>query len=288
MLQGLIRERRTTVVAARLGLSQSAISHALTRLRVLFGDPLFVRRPHGLEPTRHALELAPRVDALLASAEEALGLAGAFDPHTSTRGFRLASSDFLATLIAPSLLAAFAREAPGARFAFSLALGDEALRHLRLDEIDLALGRFPRRAPRVQLTPLMGDDYVLVMRKGHAASRTALSPDRFAGLDFVAVSVGGDFRTFTERDFAERGIARRIVAAAPRFTIAFAMVAAGDAACVAPRRLALTYADAFGLTLRDLPIPLPPIEMFAARRANPDPAVDWLLDVVERTVGRGG
>jgi DNA-binding transcriptional LysR family regulator len=288
VLQGLIRERRTTVVAEQLGLSQSAIRHALTRLRALFGDPLFVRRPHGLEPTRHALDLAPRVDALLAAAEEALGLAEAFDPQISTRSFRLASSDFLATLIAPPLLAVFAREAPKARFAFSLSLGEEALRHLRLDEIDLALGRFPRRAPGVQLTPLMGDDYLLVMRRGHAAAGTVLSPEQFAALDFIGVSVGGDFRTFTERAFAERGIARRMVAAAPRFTIAFAMVAAGDAACIAPRRLALAYADAFGLALRDLPIPLPPIEMFAARRVRPDPAVEWLLDVVEKAVGRGG
>ena len=61
----LCRRRRTTAVAAHLGLSQSAVSHALGRLRDLFGDPLFLRRPHGLEPTPRALELAPRIEALI-------------------------------------------------------------------------------------------------------------------------------------------------------------------------------------------------------------------------------
>src|ERR1044071_1472721 len=95
VMQGLLRHRRTTLVADQLGLSQYAISHALARLRTLFGDPLFLRRPHGLEPTRHALDLSPRIDALVRAANEAMGLPDNFDPKTTTRGFRLGASDFL-------------------------------------------------------------------------------------------------------------------------------------------------------------------------------------------------
>src|SRR5690349_9146823 len=104
VLRELLRLRRTTPVAERLRLSQSAVSHALGRLRRLFGDPLFVRRPHGLEPTRHALELGPRIDALLESLNDALGLSARFDPATTTRGFRLAAPDSITTLLAPMLL----------------------------------------------------------------------------------------------------------------------------------------------------------------------------------------
>ena len=58
VFQELLRERRATAAAARLGLTQSGISHALNRLRLLFGDELFLRRPHGLEPTARALAMA--------------------------------------------------------------------------------------------------------------------------------------------------------------------------------------------------------------------------------------
>jgi DNA-binding transcriptional LysR family regulator len=283
VLQGLMRHRRTTTVAEQLGLSQSAISHALGRLRRLFDDPLFVRRPHGLEPTRHALELAPRIDALLNSAHDALGLSVSFDPATTTRGFRIGSPDFLATLLAPPLLRAFEREAANARFAFSLTLGDEAVRSLRLDEIDVALGRFPRRAEPFLVTPLLTDDYCLVARRGHPRVAGGVTVALFEELSHVAVSVGGDFRTFTEADFARRGLRRRIVAAAPRFTIAFAMVSGSDVVCVAPRRLASASADAFGLALHDLPHALTPIEVVAARRPSHDPGIDWLLDLIGRT-----
>ena len=89
VFRGLLRRRQTTAVALELGLSQSAVSHALTRLRDLFEDPLFIRRPHGLEPTRRALELAPRVDALIDLARETLEREGIFDPARSTRRFTL-------------------------------------------------------------------------------------------------------------------------------------------------------------------------------------------------------
>src|SRR3954468_19267789 len=119
VLRELLRLRRTTAVAQKLGLSQSAVSHALSRLRELFGDALFVRKAYGLEPTRHALELAPRVDALLHAMNDAIGLRDSFAARSTTRGFRIAAPDHLTTLIAPPLLSAFARYAPSARFAFS-------------------------------------------------------------------------------------------------------------------------------------------------------------------------
>jgi len=282
IFQSLLRHGRTTVAAERLGLSQPAISHALTRLRRLFGDPLFVRRPHGLEPTPAALELGPRIDALLEAATEALGVPAAFDPTLAARSFRLSSSDFLAGLIAPELLDAFRREAPQCRFALGLALGEAALRQLRNNEIDLALGRFAQRSGALDFVPLFTDAYCLVLRKGHPAAAAAIDSAAFQALEHVAVSVAGDYRTFTERDFADRGLARRVVAAAPRFSIAFAMVGSSDAACVAPRRLAQAQAGAFSLGLHDLPAPLSPIEVVAARRRAPDPGVDWLMGLLQR------
>src|ERR1700681_3506923 len=85
VFRGLLRRRQTTAVARELGLSQSAVSHALTRLRDLFGDPLFIRRSHGLEPTQRALELGPRIEALINAIGEAVSAETGFDPARSRR-----------------------------------------------------------------------------------------------------------------------------------------------------------------------------------------------------------
>jgi len=276
VMRGLLRHRRTTTVAAELGLSQSAISYALSRLRSTFGDELFIRRPHGLEPTRHALELGPRIDAMLLQAKEAIGLSDHFDPATSTRAFRIAALDYLATLLGPPLLHEFEQKAPGACFALRVLRGAEALESLRRDEIDLALGQFPRPFDGLLATPLLADHYCLVARLGHPRVRGKVSRALFDELRHVVISVDGDFRSFTDQAILDLSLSRRIAATAPTFFIAFAIVGRSDAVCVAPRRLASTCAAQFGLAAFDLPEALPPIRLFAVRREGRDEGADWL------------
>src|SRR5260370_65069 len=100
----LLRTRRAGAVAQRLGLSPSAISHALNRLRDLFDDPLFIRRPHGFEPTRRAEELGPQVDALIELTGRTLTRDAGFDPLSSTRNFRFAAPEFVTALIGAALI----------------------------------------------------------------------------------------------------------------------------------------------------------------------------------------
>src|SRR5262245_1641230 len=132
----LARTRRTTMAARRLGITQSTVSHALARLRDLFADPLFVRRPHGLEPTRRALELAPRIDALIDMAGAVIGREGGFDPARSQRRFRVAAAEFVIALIGARLVETFRREAPRASFEIEFLRGGATLDLLRQGEID--------------------------------------------------------------------------------------------------------------------------------------------------------
>src|SRR6185437_8973237 len=104
VLRELLRTRRASAVAARLGLSPSAISHSLNRLREVFDDPLFIRRPHGFEPTRRAEELGPQVDALLELAQRTLSRDAGFDPASSRRFFRFAAPEFVTALIGAELI----------------------------------------------------------------------------------------------------------------------------------------------------------------------------------------
>jgi DNA-binding transcriptional LysR family regulator len=282
VLHELLQKRRTTLVAKRLGLSQSAVSHALARLRVLFDDALFVRKPYGLEPTRYALELSPRIDAVLDAMRSALGQRAAFEPAVSTRSFRIAAPDHLTTLLAPILLRAFSSEAPRARFAFSQRLGQDALEALGQDEIDLALGRFATRAPSAVSVPLFDDRYCVVARKQNPRLRGKLTRALYEKLDHVQVSVSGDFRSLELEPAGEERVPRNTVAAVPRFLIAFAVVAQSNAVCVVPRRLARAHMASFGLAVHALPFKLEPIRMVAMQRAQADAGVAWLLETIKR------
>lgn len=253
VMNGLLRHRRTTIVAGELGLSQSAISYALARLRSIFADDLFVRRPHGLAPTRRAMELGPRIEALLLQAQEALGLNDSFEAATTTRAFRIAALDYVAALLGPPLLRLFERDAPNGRFALRVLRGPEALEGLRREEVDLAIGQFLRPLDGYQATPLFVDRYCVVASAGNARFRDGVTEALFEASGHVLISVEGDFRSPTDQAVQDLGLTRHFTATAPTFLIAFAIVAGSDAVCVAPRRLADAYAAPLGLAAFDLP-----------------------------------
>src|SRR5579875_1794459 len=108
----LLARRSASAVARQMGLSPSSISHALGRLRDIFGDPLFVRRSRGLEPTSRSLELGPRIEALIEAIGRTVSGDDVFDPRLTRRRFRIACADPNASLIAPPLVELFRAKAP--------------------------------------------------------------------------------------------------------------------------------------------------------------------------------
>lgn len=282
VLRELLRQRRTTLAAERLGMSQSAVSHALRRLRTIFGDPLFTRRPHGLEPTRHALELEPKIERLLAAMADAIGIDDEFVPSKSSRDFSIGAPDHVSTLLAPSLVGAAIDTAPNARLAFSQHLGDDALGAVRRGDIDIALGRFRARVGGdLTVQPLYEDRYRLVARSGHPRIGRRLTQAVYGSLDHVQISVTGDLRNLEIERFAPSAPARRTIASVPRFEMAFSIVATTDAVALAPGRLARAAEATHGLTTHDLPFDTEPIRVVAVHRDQPDEGVGWLIDTMK-------
>jgi DNA-binding transcriptional LysR family regulator len=273
----LVRHRRTTLAAKRLGLSQSAISHALARLRDLFGDRLFIRRPNGLEPTQRALELAPQIEALLQLANKTLSSGERFDPATSRRHFRIGAPDYVCTLLAAPLLQSFERDAPDARFSFRLLVGDEALASLKRDEIDLALGRFPRAADDHAVEPLFDEAYCVIARSEHPRLQGSIDMPAYLELGHVLMSMSSDLVSLNEPELRRLKIARRVVTSVPRFLIALSVVAETDAIATVPRRLATRYARQLGLQVLDMPFELEPFAISVVARNATDPAIEWLI-----------
>jgi LysR family transcriptional activator of mexEF-oprN operon len=276
----LIRQGRTTVVAERLGLTQSAVSHALTRLRDLFEDPLFVRRPNGLIPTQHALELAPRIEELIRLADATLG-GTVFDPATTQRNFRIGGGDFMSALIAAPLLHLFEQDAPNASFVFRFSLGQEALDGLLRDEVDVAVGRFRLRDSDFAVDHLYEESLCVVARRDHPRVRNDLDLEIFSELGHVIISLGNSIEQLGDRALKQLSIERRVVAAVPRFLIALTVVAQSDAIAVVQRRIATRYADALRLQVLNVPYPTETFPIVAVhRQGRSDEAIRWLIEKI--------
>jgi DNA-binding transcriptional LysR family regulator len=283
----LMRHRRTTAVAERLGLTQSAVSHSLARLRELFDDPLFMRRPNGLEPTQRALEIAPRVEELIRLTESTLDVGKAFDPATTRRNFRIGGGDFMSALIAAPLLHLFEREAPNASFLFRFALGQNAMDILRRDETDIAVGRLRPRSADFRVEPLYEEEYCVVARMGHPRIQGSLDEALFTELGHVIIALGNDMEQFGDDTLKRLHIERRVVAAVPRFLTAFTLVAESDALLVVQRRLAMRYSKAFQLQVLKMPYATEPFSVVAVARQQDsnDVAIQWLIEKVRHSAG---
>lgn len=280
----LLRRRRATEAADRLGLSPSAISHALTRLRDLFGDPLFIRRPHGLEPTRRALELGPKVDRLIEQVAATLGQEQAFDPAQTERRFIISAPEFVSVQIGAPLIDLFATESPQAQFALVSMNQASAMEGLRRGEVDLAVGRFDMPlAPGLSSTALFEDRYCVVARKGHPGIDGSIDVATFCGAGVVlAVSTA---ETSPGEEVLPGPGAVRVRAYVPRWLTVLVMVATTDAIGSCPRRFAESQADTLGLQVLDTPFADGPFIVSLVRRADSsDAALQWLEDQVRRAV----
>jgi DNA-binding transcriptional LysR family regulator len=276
----LARRRRTTAVAAHLGLSQSAVSHALARLRDLFGDPLFLRRPHGLEPTARAAELAPRIEALIEAIDASLRPDAAFDPSRIDRFFRVVATEHAGEAIAARLAPRLRAFAPRARFVWQFARGYVALEALRRGQADVALGRFEALPAGLVGEPLFEDRYCVVARRDHPTIRGEMDTETWAAAGHVFASSHMAFDEVVGPAIGEDAMPSpdqvASVALVPRWEMALAVVAASDAIATGSRRIAEDQAARYALQVMEPPqSDYPSWTVSLVRRAGADAALDW-------------
>jgi DNA-binding transcriptional LysR family regulator len=255
VFEALMRERHVGRAAARLSLSQSATSHALGRLRLLFDDPLFVRHPRGIEPTPRARDLAQPIAQALSHMRQILSPPTDFDPATLRRTFTVAMHDYALSVLMPSLIAELRRQAPGVDLRCVSVPPSEVVDGLDRGVLDFALGGFVGvKARRVTRTALFSDRFVGVARRGHPRLTDGrMSLDDFVDLPHVLVSPGGQPSADID-PLSSLGLERRVAITVPNFLALPYAVEKADLIGVLPERLALRAAETASLTLVDLPI----------------------------------
>lgn len=280
VLDALLEDRHVTKAARRLGMTQSATSHALARLRQRFGDPLFVRGPRGVVATARAEALGPEVRAVLERID-GLATAGApFDPRTLRRRFVIGGSDYSELLLLPQLVAALQREAPGVDILSRAEPGHDVENAMARGQLDAMLGVQADAPPRLIQKKLFDDTFVCLFRRGHPALSEKLTAARFAALRHVLIAPGGGGTGVVDDVLGERGLSRRIVVHTATFQSAPLMVEASDAVTTMPRRIAEVLTKGRRIEVVPTPVKLPgfTLSLTFHERSRSDPGHQWLRE----------
>lgn len=287
-LDALLTEGSVTGAARRLGLSPSAMSRTLTRLRSATGDPLLVRAGRGLVPTPYAAALRERVHAL---SRDVLAVLRPQISHLDIalleRTFTIrANEGFVNTLAAP-LVAAITDAAPRVRLRFAPKPEKDA-RALREGQIDLEIGVLGAFAPEVRTQSLFRDRFIGVARIGHPLlSGARITPKRYAACHHVVASRKGELTGPVDGALEELGLQRTISVVVPGFPDAMQIARQSDLIALVPHSclgdsLESDQAGAAGLQSFELPVHTPEIVISAMwhPRMDADPAHRWFRGTV--------
>jgi DNA-binding transcriptional LysR family regulator len=278
VFDAVLRERGVTPAAARLGLTQPAVSNALARLRKLFGDALFVRTPRGVDATPFARELAEPVRQALALLESALAHGPGFDPRTSTRTFRFYMSDLGQVEFLPPLVERVQRDAPHLRLEAVALEVDDIAGALAIGALDVAIGFLPGLAGPVRRKSLFRDPYRCLMRANHPIA--SLSKKKFLEASHALVTYRGGHRVIEEA-LDRAGLARRIALRVPHFTVVPMVLERTDLILTLPARVARVFERDGRLKTLPPPVAIPPAEVsvYWHERFEQDPGNSWLRDL---------
>ncbi|MFC7397247.1 LysR family transcriptional regulator [Chelatococcus sp. GCM10030263] len=281
----LMAERSVTRAGKRIGRTQPAMSAALSRLRALFHDELFVRGPSGLQPTQRASDLAEPLGRALAEISRTLDFTQRFEPATSSQAFTLALSDHPAFLLLPRLTHVLRERAPNVTLRINaFTHRDDAVSILDAGDADLTIGVPPRQSVggRILSRPLFEERFVCILRRGHLAASRPLDVPSFLSLSHLLVSPEGDRFGQVDAALAAAGQRRRIALSLPQMYAAPAVIARSDMIATVMEGVVTASACRDELFVLPPPIELAPVSFVMSwhRRNDAHPVQRWLREIL--------
>jgi len=278
VFDALIRLRSVTRAADAVGLSQPATSAALARLRVQFGDQLFVRTGQEMKPTPLALELAEPVRTVIETVSAKILRLSTFDPATSERSFTILTPDIGEVAFIPLIAEQCARQAPGISLRSRSIPRENAAAALESGQADLAIGFFPdlRRTGFFQQR-LFRARYVCIACRSNPLSRGALDVKKFLAAKHVVVRPDGRDHQF-EKFLQKRSLTRRVTLELAHFMSLMGVLPDTDLIATVPQQIADVIAEYIDIAIMDVPLHPPAIDVqqFWHSRFNKDPGNVWL------------
>jgi DNA-binding transcriptional LysR family regulator len=299
----LYDERNVTRAAARLFLTQSAVSHALARLREVLGDPLFMRIPSGLQPTERAHQLAPRLRVALAEIRSAVATP-MFNPAKTRQRFVISAGSYICALIVPNLIGLARKFAPGIHLQI-VNVGTELVQALDQQRIDLALSAFDKIPARFRSEVLFSDEKAWAIGTHHPLAKQPFDHAAFLAWPRLAIGIASAADQSREPP-ARNDLVLRVILETDDETIsprsahrtsasmmvydsatALAVIAATDMVTLVPRRFAKACASSARIKIIDFPrdhAEIIELSMLWHSRVHDDPGSLWLRALIREAV----
>lgn len=273
----LVQEASVTQAAEKLNMSQSAMSHALKRLRAVLKDPILIRTSQRqMEVTPYALEISPQVRQILAEIQETLLAKDEFNPATAQEDFRIATNDYVEATLSTNLLQQLTQQAPGIQIRVKGLNKDAVLTALDDNSIDLFIGAgLDLKRWHVQ-EALYQEEFVCILQSD--CPLTELSLEQYVERTHILVSFQDDFRGIGDLILEQQQQSRHVVWSTPHFMVVPFLLANSDCVALLPKRMAERCAKEMGLKLLPPPIDVTgfTVSMIWHQRHNNRPQHQWL------------
>jgi DNA-binding transcriptional LysR family regulator len=282
IFDALMTERHVTRAALKIPMSQPAMSNALTRLRHLFKDDLFIRSAGGMEPTARALELGEAVRQILRQTERLMSTDVAFDPSRAERSFTARMSDLIGYLVLPAVLSELRARAPGVTLDVLHMSPERTLKALETDQLDFGLSMELKHANNIRSEPLFTDQMVCVMRSGHPLAKKRLTLERFLDAEHLRVAMSPTDIRFVDNVLADKGLARRVVSNVPHWLLIPQILQQTDMVSVISSKLAAHFSSD-ALAVKPLPFHSAPFAwtVYWHRRHDNSVPHKWIRNLIQ-------
>jgi DNA-binding transcriptional LysR family regulator len=291
-LDALLAEGSVAGAARRLGLSASAMSRTLARLRTATGDPLLVRAGRGMVPTPRAADLRNRVRELAQDAHAVLRpVAASLDFAQLKRSFIIRSNEDFVEIFSARLVAVVTAVAPKVQLLF-VPKPDKDVRALREGVVDLEIGVLGKSGPEVRVQALFRDHFVGAVRSGHPLlGKGRITPQRYSGFGHVVASRRGYANGPVDEALDALGLTRTVVAVVPSFRAALAVASVSDLVALVTRSVINStqghQTKSGSAVVRSFPLPVRTEAITVSQMWHPrldaDPAHRWLRGLVLAT-----
>jgi DNA-binding transcriptional LysR family regulator len=278
----LLRQRRVSAVATSLGISQPAISNALTRLRKVLGDELFLRTAKGMVPTPFAESLAEPIGYALGTIHNTLNATSDFDPASASRSFTIAMTDIGEIYFLPRLMERFALVAPGITISTVRNQSDTLRDEMERGEVDLAMGFLPDLKTGFFQRRLFRQRYVCLFRKNHPFSQSGLTMKAFLNAEHVSIVAEGTGHGMVDTAIQRAGVQRNVRLRVPHFVAVGHILQTTDLIAVVPEAYASRTLTPFDLVSAPCPVKIPDITVNVLwhARNHREPSNQWLRQLV--------
>lgn len=275
-------ERNVTRAAGRVGISQPAMSLALSRLRDLFNDPLFVRERFGVKPTEKAIQLHPTITQALGDLDAMVYEQQSFDPTTSTRSFDIAANDYFECVILPGLLPILRDKAPGIVLQLHGVTHDVTESGILSGQIDFVFSRVTDAPDNLILREAAWDRFVCIVCAKHPSIEDSISLEQYQRYGHVVVIPNRNLKTGVFKVLQGQKIQRRTACAVTHFFAVPSLIKNSDWIATLPERVCHILQQEHDIKILPTPIDLPdfPGHLAWHQRNQKDPAHQWFRQLV--------